>query len=58
MKCGNELFHAKSKYAHHTPWPAFTETIYENSVKKEVETEEQQSSKAPALKVRRISILQ
>ena len=50
-KCGHELFSAKAKYQHHTPWPAFTETIRADSVSKVDETEPQQSSKAKALKV-------
>lgn len=50
-KCGHELFSAKAKYQHHTPWPAFTETIRADSVSKKDETEAQQSSKAKALKV-------
>lgn len=50
-KCGHELFSAKAKYKHNTPWPAFTETVHDDSVSKENETEPQQSSKAKALKV-------
>ena len=50
-KCGHELFSAKAKYKHNTPWPAFTETIRDDSVSKVNETEAQQSSKAKALKV-------
>ena len=51
-KCGHELFSAKAKYEHHTPWPAFTETIKDDSVSKVDETEEnQKSSKAKAMKV-------
>lgn len=50
-KCGHELFSAKAKYKHNTPWPAFTETIRKDSVSKENETEPQQSSKNKALKV-------
>ncbi|XP_046850852.1 methionine-R-sulfoxide reductase B1-A-like isoform X2 [Xenia sp. Carnegie-2017] len=50
-KCGNDLFTAKSKYSHHTPWPAFTKTIREDSVRKEIETEPQESSNAKAMKV-------
>ena len=50
-KCGHELFSAKAKYQHHTPWPAFTETIRADSVSKVDETEPQRSSKAKALKV-------
>ena len=50
-KCGHELFSAKAKYNHHTPWPAFTETMRADSVSKVDETEPQTSSKAKALKV-------
>ena len=50
-KCGHELFSAKAKYKHNTPWPAFTETIRADSVSKVDETEPQRSSKARALKV-------
>ncbi|PWA19220.1 hypothetical protein CCH79_00014624, partial [Gambusia affinis] len=32
-KCDHELFSSRSKYEHSSPWPAFTETIHENSVK-------------------------
>lgn len=33
-KCGYELFSSRSKYAHSSPWPAFTETIHADSVTK------------------------
>ncbi len=36
-ECGHELFSSRSKYEHSTPWPAFTETIHENSVSKHEE---------------------
>lgn len=36
-KCGYELFSSRSKYAHSSPWPAFTETIYADSVAKRPE---------------------
>ncbi|KAJ7306110.1 hypothetical protein JRQ81_010476 [Phrynocephalus forsythii] len=36
-RCGYELFSSKSKYAHSSPWPAFTETIHEDSVSKYLE---------------------
>ncbi|KAK7801952.1 hypothetical protein U0070_005939 [Myodes glareolus] len=36
-KCGYELFSSRSKYAHSSPWPAFTETIYADSVTKRPE---------------------
>ncbi|XP_037845950.1 methionine-R-sulfoxide reductase B1 isoform X2 [Chlorocebus sabaeus] len=35
-KCGYELFSSRSKYAHSSPWPAFTETIHADSVAKRV----------------------
>ena len=55
VKCGNDLFHGKSKYTHHTPWPAFSETVREDSVRKEVETVPQESSQAKAMKVSRLN---
>uniref|UniRef100_A0A8C9SGA1 Methionine sulfoxide reductase B1 n=2 Tax=Scleropages formosus TaxID=113540 RepID=A0A8C9SGA1_SCLFO len=36
-KCGNELFSSRSKFKHSSPWPAFSETIHENSVSKYLE---------------------
>uniref|UniRef100_A0A8D0DU36 Methionine sulfoxide reductase B1 n=1 Tax=Salvator merianae TaxID=96440 RepID=A0A8D0DU36_SALMN len=36
-KCGYELFSSKSKYAHSSPWPAFTETIHADSISKYLE---------------------
>ncbi|KAM5328701.1 methionine-R-sulfoxide reductase B1 isoform 2-T2 [Glossophaga mutica] len=33
-KCGYELFSSRAKYAHSSPWPAFTETIHPDSVAK------------------------
>uniref|UniRef100_A0A8C4K7S4 Methionine sulfoxide reductase B1 n=1 Tax=Dromaius novaehollandiae TaxID=8790 RepID=A0A8C4K7S4_DRONO len=33
-KCGYELFSSRAKYEHSSPWPAFTETIHEDSVSK------------------------
>uniref|UniRef100_A0A8C5LED9 Methionine-R-sulfoxide reductase B1 n=1 Tax=Jaculus jaculus TaxID=51337 RepID=A0A8C5LED9_JACJA len=36
-KCGYELFSSHSKYAHSSPWPAFTETIHADSVVKRPE---------------------
>ncbi|KAI4877386.1 hypothetical protein NFI96_028955 [Prochilodus magdalenae] len=36
-KCGYELFSSKTKYEHSSPWPAFTETVHEDSVSKEEE---------------------
>ncbi|KAG8506412.1 Methionine-R-sulfoxide reductase B1 [Galemys pyrenaicus] len=46
-KCGYELFSSRSKYAHSSPWPAFTETIHPDSVAKRPE-----HNKPEALKVR------
>ncbi|PNJ01693.1 MSRB1 isoform 4 [Pongo abelii] len=46
-KCGYELFSSRSKYAHSSPWPAFTETIHADSVAKRPE-----HNRAEALKVR------
>lgn len=37
VECGHELFSSQAKYDHHTPWPAFTQTIHKNSVKKVAE---------------------
>lgn len=36
-KCGYEIFSSSSKYKHTSPWPAFTETIHEDSVSKHLE---------------------
>ncbi|KAJ0001432.1 hypothetical protein NQD34_006452 [Periophthalmus magnuspinnatus] len=33
-KCDHQLFSSRSKYEHSSPWPAFTETIHEDSVLK------------------------
>lgn len=33
-QCGYELFSSRSKYAHDSPWPAFTETMHADSVAK------------------------
>uniref|UniRef100_A0A2K5VPE0 Methionine-R-sulfoxide reductase B1 n=1 Tax=Macaca fascicularis TaxID=9541 RepID=A0A2K5VPE0_MACFA len=46
-KCGYELFSSRSKYAHSSPWPAFTETIHADSVAKRPE-----HNRPGALKVR------
>ncbi|CAG7837826.1 unnamed protein product [Allacma fusca] len=35
--CGYELFSSKQKYDHHSPWPAFTQTIHKDSVSKKAE---------------------
>merc|ERR1712109_185830 len=37
-KCGNELFGSQSKYKHETPWPAFKQTIHDNSLSKRLES--------------------
>lgn len=37
-KCGYPLFSSKSKYKHSSPWPAFTETIHEDSLSKKIES--------------------
>lgn len=34
VNCGYELFSSRTKYEHHSPWPAFTETIHADSVSK------------------------
>ncbi|MCI4385137.1 hypothetical protein PGIGA_G00046890 [Pangasianodon gigas] len=34
VKCGYELFSSTKKYEHSSPWPAFTETVHEDSVSK------------------------
>lgn len=36
-KCGHELFSSRAKYEHSSPWPAFTETVHEDSVAKRKE---------------------
>jgi len=38
-KCDNPLFKSAAKYKHATPWPAFTEPITKESLKKYHETE-------------------
>lgn len=38
VQCGHELFSSRTKYQHDSPWPAFTETIHENSVSKAPES--------------------
>uniref|UniRef100_A0A673IYF9 Methionine sulfoxide reductase B1b n=1 Tax=Sinocyclocheilus rhinocerous TaxID=307959 RepID=A0A673IYF9_9TELE len=38
FQCGHPLFSSRSKYEHSSPWPAFTETIREDSVTKHMET--------------------
>ncbi|KAL4240648.1 Methionine-R-sulfoxide reductase B1-A [Mactra antiquata] len=32
--CGTELFHSSKKYEHHTPWPAFYDTVTPNCLSK------------------------
>ena len=44
-QCGYELFSSSSKYKHSSPWPAFTETVHQDSVSKRHESKN-------ALKVR------
>jgi len=51
-KCNHELFSAKAKFKHDTPWPAFQDTIQENSLIKEIESVPQTSSKAKCFKVK------
>ncbi|KAG8007007.1 Methionine-R-sulfoxide reductase B1-A [Nibea albiflora] len=36
-ECGHELFSSTSKFEHSSPWPAFSETIHEDSVTKHPE---------------------
>ncbi|CAL8282638.1 unnamed protein product [Boreogadus saida] len=36
-KCDHKLFSSRSKFEHSSPWPAFTETVQEDSVSKHVE---------------------
>lgn len=50
-KCDTELFHGKSKYDHGSPWPAFSEPINAESLRKEPESQPQTSSDKPAMKV-------
>ena len=50
-KCNHELFSAKAKFKHETPWPAFQDTIRADSLVKEIETVPQTSSKAKCFKV-------
>lgn len=38
-KCDNPLFKSNAKYKHSTPWPAFTEPVTKESLKKYHETE-------------------
>ncbi|KAK2533616.1 Msrb1 [Columba guinea] len=49
-KCGHELFSSRAKYEHSSPWPAFTETLREDSVAKRKE-------RPGALKVTRLKRL-
>lgn len=34
VECGYKLFSSRAKYEHNTPWPAFTHTVYKDSVTK------------------------
>uniref|UniRef100_A0A3Q3KC10 MsrB domain-containing protein n=2 Tax=Monopterus albus TaxID=43700 RepID=A0A3Q3KC10_MONAL len=36
--CNHPLFSSRSKFAHSSPWPAFADTIREDSVTKQMET--------------------
>lgn len=36
-ECGHELFSSTSKFEHSSPWPAFSQTIHEDSVSKHPE---------------------
>uniref|UniRef100_A0A3Q3GVK8 Methionine sulfoxide reductase B1 n=2 Tax=Labrus bergylta TaxID=56723 RepID=A0A3Q3GVK8_9LABR len=36
-KCDHQLFSSRSKFEHSSPWPAFTETVKEDSVSKHEE---------------------
>ncbi|KAG7248350.1 hypothetical protein CRUP_027330, partial [Coryphaenoides rupestris] len=36
-KCEHPLFSSRSKFEHSSPWPAFTETVREDSVSKHLE---------------------
>ena len=51
-KCDAGLFNGKAKYKHDSAWPAFTETVQPDVLRKEVETQPQTSSDKPSLKVR------
>ncbi|XP_013393036.1 methionine-R-sulfoxide reductase B1-like, partial [Lingula anatina] len=37
-QCGYDLFHSNSKYAHATPWPAFTQPMRPDSLSKREES--------------------
>lgn len=56
-KCNHELFSAKAKFKHDSPWPAFQETLKEDSIVKEIETLPQSSSNAKCFKVRAAHLL-
>ncbi|PNI12168.1 MSRB1 isoform 3 [Pan troglodytes] len=49
-KCGYELFSSCSKYAHSSPWPAFTETIHADSVAKRPEHNRPEALKLQGLR--------
>jgi peptide-methionine (R)-S-oxide reductase len=36
-ECGYELFSSRQKFEHHSPWPAFSETVHKDSVIKKEE---------------------
>ena len=37
-KCDYELFSSRTKFEHSSPWPAFAETIHDDSVSKRIES--------------------
>ncbi|KAL4835785.1 hypothetical protein H8958_005153 [Nasalis larvatus] len=49
-KCGYELFSSCSKYAHSSPWPAFTKTIHADSVAKRPEHNRPEALKLQGLR--------
>merc|ERR1712142_243554 len=51
VKCDHPLFSAMPKFNHDSAWPAFTEALRVDSVTKVVETEKQESSDKPSLKL-------
>ncbi|XP_039740862.1 methionine-R-sulfoxide reductase B1 isoform X2 [Pteropus medius] len=52
-KCGYELFSSCSKYAHSSPWPAFTETIHADSVAKRPDHNQPEALKTKKLQLPR-----
>ncbi len=55
-ECDHPLFSSHVKYQHETPWPAFTNPLREDSLKKVKETEQQDSSDCFAYKVPTVQI--